>query len=161
MVRHVCFALLVTLLIPGCNDLGPVSESSGSNEIPKAGQLFVDGFSVACTAKVNPRNDSLQAYFPVTLQYHFEGSPGSVSLLAFEFGDEFGLYIYTDGPFPDSIEAPTTFTQGFWTNTKLAQLDSVVVRCRMSGEYCGRINDKQHVIGSFEWKDERKIPVVK
>ena len=161
MVRHACFAVVVAFSIVGCDDLGLVSESSSSTEIPKAGQLFVDEFSIACTAKVNPRNDSLQAYFPVTLRYHFEGSPGSVSLLVIEFGEHLGVYIHFDGPFPDSIEAPAGLKQGFWTNNELAQLDSVVVRCRMSGVYCGRIDGEPQAIGSFEWKDERKIAVEK
>jgi hypothetical protein len=161
MVRHTCCAMFVALVLAGCKDMGPVSESHGTSEIPKAGQLFVDAYSIACTVKVNPRNDSVQAYFPMTLGYHFEGGPGWVSLLAVEFGEDLGVYINIDGPFPDSIEAPVTITQGFWTNTHLAHLDSVVVRCRLSGEYCGRIDGEPRVIGTFEWKDERKIPIYK
>jgi hypothetical protein len=161
MVRHNCCAVVVALLIVGCKDMGPVSESNGSSDIPKVGQLLIDVYSIACTAKVNPRNDSLQAYFPMTLGYHFEGGPGSVSLIAVEFGENLRVHTNIDGPFPDSIEAPVTITQGFWTNTQLAQLDSVVVRCRLRGEYCGRIDGEPRVIGTFEWKDERKIPVNK
>ena len=161
MVRHACFAFVVALSIVGCDDLAPVSESNSSTEIPKAGKLFVDEFSIACTAKVNPRNDSLQAYFPVNLRYHFEDGPGVVSLLVIEFGEHLGVHIYFDGPFPDSIGPPAGLKQGFWTNNQLAQVDSVVVRFRMSGVYCGRIDGEPQAIGSFEWKDERKIPVVR
>jgi len=160
MVRHTCPAILLALLFVGCKDLGPVSDSNTTSELPKTGQLLVDVFSIACTAKVNPQNDSLQAYFPLSLQYHFQGSPGSLNFLEVVFDNHLRVRMYFDGPFPDSIGGPETLSRGFWTTNNLAQMDSVVVQCRLSGVYCGRVDGNPEAIGTFEWIDQRKIRVV-
>jgi hypothetical protein len=159
MIRYVCVAILLASVIAGCKDLGPTVMPNTTNVPQTAGKFFVDAFAVACSAKVNPRNDSLQAYFPFTLQYHFEGSPGSLNMMRIVFDRHLTFQTNSDGPFPDSIAGPCSVSWGFWTTSSLAQLDSVMVECQLEGAYCARVNGEQHYTGSFNWSAARKIPV--
>jgi len=143
MIRFACFAILIVSMIGGCKDLGSTTASddtTGSQAIsPK---FVVDMFAVECTVKVNPGTDSLCAYFPWSVKYHFEGRPGTVDRVGFvPVG-----FLATDlniGPFlgiPDSVGDACYLSHGFWTNSSLGQSDSVVVQFDLSGVYWDRVD---------------------
>ncbi len=158
-MRHIGLAMVLTSIgLYGCGDLGKNAPSEvGSPPVLASGKFVVDEYSVECEAKVNPRNDSLQAWFPVKLRYHFEGSPGSVSTVTLLFDNQLGV-LAIDG-WPDSVGAIRSLTPSFWTTTQLAQKESVLVECRLGGCYANYVDGNPQATESWTWSDERRVAV--
>ena len=132
--------VLISVALYGCKDLGTNADPEvGSPSAPVSGNFVVDEYTVDCQAKVNPRNDSVQAWFPVTLRYHFEGAPGFVSTISFIFDKQLRVTLSIDG-WPDSAGVMRTYTPNYWTTTRLAQQDSVLVECKLDGYYAAYVN---------------------
>jgi hypothetical protein len=151
--------VLITFALYGCKDLGmDAPPDAGSPPAQVAGKFIVDEYSVECEAKVNPRNDSVQAWFPVKLRYHFEGGPGAVSTISFIFDKQIGVTLSIDG-WPDSAGVMRSYTSSYWTSTRLAQQDSVLVECKLDGYYAVYVDGNPQIIDSWAWSTERKIGV--
>jgi hypothetical protein len=143
----------------GCKDLGIVAPSEvGLAPTAASGKFVVDEYSVECHAKVNPRNDSVQAWFPVQLLYHFEGSAGSVSMVTFMFDEQLGVTLAIDG-WPDSVGVLRSLTPSYWTTTQLAQKESVLVKCKLSGSYAIYVDGYPRATNSWSWSTERRVAV--
>jgi hypothetical protein len=152
-------SIILVVLMCGCKDLGTVADSGVAGpSMTSSGKFVVDEFSVDCEAKINPRNDSLQAYFPVKLRYHFEGSPGSLSSIMFTFDKQFGVAIAIDG-LPDSVGQIRSITPSYWTTNQLARQESVFVECKLSGCYATFVDGSPLATGSWGWTVERKVAV--
>ena len=151
--------VLITFVLCGCNDLGTdAPPEAGSPPVQVSGKFVVDEYSVDCEAKLNPRNDSVQAWFPVKLRYHFEGGPGAVSTITFIFDKQQFVALSIDG-WPDSAGVMRSYTPSYWTSTRLAQQDSVLVECKLDGYYAIYVDGNPQIIDSWAWSTERTIAV--
>jgi hypothetical protein len=160
MIRYACFAILLASAIVGCKDVGLVmTPDTTTAPQPGSGKFVVDVFAVECTVKVNPGNDSLWAYFPCTVKYHFEGLPGTLDRVDFVPIGFMSTHVFYDYVYPDSVGRSYVLSQGFWTNSSLAHLDSVVIQCALSGGYWNPATGEPSSLGPFAWTAERKIPV--
>jgi hypothetical protein len=152
-------SIILLAVLCGCQDLGTVADSgAGSPSVTPTGKFVVDELSIDCQAKVNPRNDSLHAYFPVKLRYHFEDCPGSLSTMVFTFDRQFGVAIAIDG-LPDSVGQIRSITPNYWTTTRLAQQESVLVECKLSGCYATFVDGCPVARESWVWTVERRLAV--
>jgi hypothetical protein len=160
MMRNAGFIVLAVILLQSCADLGSSPEPGIPSEPELVSSKFVvDLFAVECTVKVNPGNDSLWAYFPCTVKYHFEGLPGTLDKVDFVPIGFMSTSVFYDYLYPDSVGRSYVLSQGFWTNSSLAQLDSVVIQCALSGGYWNPATGQPSSLGPFAWTAERKIPV--
>jgi hypothetical protein len=151
--------VLTCITLYGCKDFGTDAlPDVGLPSTHASGRFVVDEYFVFCDAKVNPRNDSIQACFPVKLRYHFEGSPGSVSTISFSFDRKLGVTLSIDG-WPDSVGIIRSYTPSYWTTTELAQQDSVLVECKISGCYATYVDGTPQATDSWAWSAEREVAV--
>jgi hypothetical protein len=151
--------VLTCITVYGCKDLGTEgSPIASAPPTPIAGRFVVDEYLVECEAKLNPRNDSIQACFPVKLRYHFEGSPGSVSTISFTFDRTVSVSLNIDG-WPDSAGAMRSYTPSYWTTTALAQRESVLVECKLSGCYATYVGGNPQATESWAWCANRTVAV--
>ena len=151
--------VLMSVALYGCKDLGTNAPAEvASPPVQVTGKFVVDEYTVDCQAKVNPRNDSVQAWFPVKLRYHFEGSPGAVSTISFIFDKQLGVTLSIDG-WPDSAGVMRTYTPSYWTSTRLAQQESVLVECKLEGYYAAHVGGAPEIIDTWAWRNERKVAV--
>ena len=150
---------LAGIALGGCKDLG--TDAPPEVSLPPAvtsGKFVVDEFSVLCEAKVNPQNDSVQARFPAVLRYHFEGSPGSVTRITFRFDKVLSVTLGISG-WPDSADVIRSYTPSYWTTTQLAQRDSVLVECTVTGCYATFVDGSPQARTSWSWSTERTVEV--
>jgi len=160
MIRNAGFLVLAAILLQSCADLGSSTEPGLPSESELvSGKFVVDLFAMECIVKVNPGNDSLWAYFPYTLKYHFEGSPGSITGIDFFSVGSLRTSLFLTPVYPDSISKLYVFSHGFWTNSSLAQQDSVVVHYALSGSYWKLAGGDLRTLGTFDWGTEQKIAV--
>jgi hypothetical protein len=152
--------MMVASMIIGCRDLGS-NPSSGDlvGEQSVMGKFVVDSYAIECTVKVNPATNSLQACFPWTVKYHFEGRPGSVFTMVFVPVGYLSTNVFISPVFPDSTGRIFGTSSQFWTNSSLAQLDSIPVRFSLSGEYWDRVDRQEQTYGSFEWGVNKTLPI--
>jgi hypothetical protein len=151
--------VLLSVALYGCKDLGTNAEpEANSPSASVSGKFVVDEYIVDCQAKVNPRNDSVQAWFPVTLRYHFEGAPGFVNTISFIFDKQVGVTLSIDG-WPDSANVMRTYASNYWTSTRLAQQESVLVECKLDGYYAAHVGGAPEIIDTWAWREERKVAV--
>ncbi len=160
MIRYVCAAIVAISALDGCGDLGSTaSPIDPTDDLKISGTFVVESFAVQCTVKVNPGNDSLWAYFPWTMKYHFEGRPGSVNTVSFVPVGARATHLNMFRVYPDSVGKTYDMSIGFWANSSLAHVDSVVVQFSLGGAYWDRVDGKDRTFGTFDWAIERRVPV--
>ncbi len=151
--------VLTCITVYGCKDYGTDAPTiAGSSPAYIPGRFVVDEYSIACEAKVNPRNDSIQACFPVKLRYHFEGSLGSVHTITFAFNKQLWMALHIDG-LPDSVGVIRSIASSYWTTTALAQQESVSVECKVSGCFAIYVDGNPQATDSWTWSADRRIEV--
>ena len=151
--------VLMSVALHGCKDLGAnAGPDAGFPSAHVLGKFVVDEYIVDCQAKVHPRNDSVQAWFPVTLRYHFEGAPGCVSTMSFMFDKQVGVTLAIDG-WPDSANVMRTYSSSYWTSTRMAQQESVLVECTLDGYFVAYVDGVPEIIETWAWKNERNVAV--
>jgi hypothetical protein len=144
----------VGLLLASCSDKGSPVETTDP-----LGRFVVDSFSAACTVKTNPANDSLWAYVSYIFSYHFEGLPGTINNFGLEVVDYIGMALYIDYGYPDSVYKIYTWSAGFWLRDSLSGIDTVTIRCGVSGPFWNPRGQEPRFLGSFSWSDERRVAV--
>lgn len=154
MNQLIIVTILFVIALQGCTDLGTTPEPKTA-----VGKFVVDSFDVACTVKTNPNNDSLWAYFPYTLIYHFEGLPGTINHFTIWAVNREGMGMFIDYAYPDSVNKRYTWSFGFWARSALVNVDSVDVNCSLSGPFWNYPGEFQGFAGSFEWNTTKRVPV--
>jgi len=146
--------ILLAIIIGGCSDIGTSPE-----EEALTGSFVMDSYSVACTVKVNPINDSLWAYLPFTLRYHFEGWPGTINYFTIWAENYEGTGLHLDYAYPDSVGKIYIWSSGFWVRNALIDVDTLTVQCYLNGPFWNSKGEEPRFLGGFEWTNRQRIPV--
>jgi hypothetical protein len=147
-------AILFTVLT-GCSDLGTQ---------PTEPEFVVNSYAPTCTVKFNPARDSLGVYLSCLIKAHFERSRGVLSVIQVNVGDragnhggifatiDYGMYLA-----PDEV---ITWLEETWLKSNFSQVGVVDVQITLQGAFF-RADSPHTYLGTFEWKDQRTIPVVR
>jgi len=160
MQRTLLILIVATVFLPSCRDAGnPTGAVSGPGLPALSGKFVVDSFAVDYGLRRNPNTDSINAAFPFTLRYHFEGCPGSVDEISLVVVGFEGIFINIDYASPDSVNRPITFSSVFWARDLYQGVDSVVIECYASGSYWTLTDDRPNFLGSFDWYTQVTVPI--
>jgi hypothetical protein len=160
MLRIVGSLLLSAIMLQGCADLGPASNTHETQEPGLvSGKFVVDEFAAACSVKVMQGDGSVRAYIPLTVRYHFEGSPGSIGKVIVSPTGYMATNLNISPVGPDSIGTSRLFANSFRVSSTLEGVDSIVVHCAVGGAYWNGTSGEARPIGTFDWSTDKRIAV--
>ncbi len=160
MLRTFFIALSTVVLLSGCRDTGdPVRPVNISEPEILSRQFVVDSFAVDYGVKRNPNTDSLNAVFPFTLKYHFEGCSGSLNTFTLVAVGYERIVIYMGAAYPDSVGHPLTISDTLWARNQFESLDSIVIQCHVTGPFWTLTDHTPNFLDSFDWNTQVTIPV--